>query len=120
MKRKIVTMMILLTMCVGLVACGNKAAITEDSGTTAVQEEAASEEGTEADTSEAASEGEATYVEATKDDFEFSELDDGTLMIKKYVGEAPYIIIPEDISGKKITIVDGLFGDTLKGVVLPD
>ena len=48
------------------------------------------------------------------------ELDDGTVMIDKYLGDSEYIIIPESFGGKKVSVVDGLNGSTLKGVVIPD
>jgi hypothetical protein len=60
------------------------------------------------------------YVQGAEDDFQFCELDDGTLLIEKYTGDAEYLIIPDTIHGKKVSAVDGMQSSVLKGVQIPD
>jgi len=121
MKKKTVILMMLAALCVGMTACGGKnvSDSTEADTVTIEDEETPQAEDTESATEE--SEGEVTYVEGTKEDFNLQELDNNELAITKYLGDAEYLIIPDNISGREIVEVSGFHDkDNLKGVVIPD
>jgi hypothetical protein len=121
MKKKTVILMMLAALCVGMTACGGKnvSDSTEVDTVTIEDEETPQAEDTESATEE--SEGEVTYVEGTKEDFNLQELDNNELAITKYLGDAEYLIIPDNISGREIVEVSGFNSkDNLKGVVIPD
>ena len=121
MKKKTVILMMLAALCVGMTACGGKKVSdsTEADTVTIEDEETPQAEDTESATEE--SEGEIAYVEGTKEDFNLQELDNNELAITKYLGDAEYLIIPDNISGREIVEVSGFNSkDNLKGVVIPD
>ena len=121
MKKKTVILMMVAALCVGMTACGGKSVSdsTEDDTVTIEDEETPQAEDTESATEEA--EGEIAYVEGTKEDFNLQELDNNELAITKYLGDAEYLIIPDNISGREIVEVSGFNSkDILKGVVIPD
>jgi len=67
-------------------------------------------------------ETEGNYTEATSDDFDFSEVD-GSITLNKYKGNNAYVTVPEEINGKKVTVVGtGCFSanKTLVGIILPE
>lgn len=64
---------------------------------------------------------------ASADDFEYRQRTlfdkpvEGEIHIKKYIGNAEFVKIPEKIDGKKVTVVEGfLVKQNLKGVYFPD
>jgi hypothetical protein len=67
------------------------------------------------------SETEAKRV-AAEDDFDIEQLVDGTLKITDYTGTAKNVVIPDTISGVKVTVIGGLAfsGKGLYSVVIPD
>jgi len=60
---------------------------------------------------------------ATNGDFKYAELDDGTIGITKYVGNATEVTIPSEIDGKCVTTIgdDAFRGcSSLKNIVITD
>ena len=56
-------------------------------------------------------------------DFNYSSLDDGTIKITKYVGDAEEVEIPSMINGKNVTTIDDSTFEgrnTIKSVTIPD
>ena len=57
----------------------------------------------------------------TEEDFEIEILQDGTVEIKRYIGEETEVIIPETIDGKEVTVIGGFKNrDDLTSVIMPD
>lgn len=80
------------------------------------------EDALEVDANEDAVEVEGDYVEASSEDFDYSEVD-GAITLNKYKGEASYIIVPEEINGLKVTVIaTGCFSanKNIVGVNLPE
>ena len=120
MKKKIVMLLTVAMICAGVTACGStKESSNAEGGSVAIEDE----ETPQAEDTDSASETseEAVYVEGTKEDFDFAELSDSELAITKYHGDAEYLIIPDNFSGREIVKVSGFSGKVnLKGVVIPD
>lgn len=56
-----------------------------------------------------------------EEDFEIEILQDGTVEIKRYIGEETEVIIPETIDGKEVTVIGGFKNrDDLTSVIMPD
>ncbi len=105
MKKKIVMMTLLLA--IGITACGEAKA--ESSGENAIIEEQVVQ-----------SEESDSLEESKVEDFEYIFLDDGTVGIRAYKGSAAIINIPEEIEGSKVTSIDGISGDSIVKIVIPD
>ena len=120
MKKKIVMLLTVAMICAGVTACGStKESSNAEGGSVAIEDE----EAPQAEDADSASEtsGEAVYVEGTKEDFDFAEISDSELALTKYHGDAEYLIIPDNFSGREIVKVSGFSGKVnLKGVVIPD
>ncbi len=57
------------------------------------------------------------------EDFEYTENEDGNIVIKRYVGDVADVVIPETIDGKTVTKIGGLafaYNKKLVSVVIPD
>lgn len=67
--------------------------------------------------------GETTRTIPTFGDFEYSENEDGTITIHKYIGTAESVVIPETIDGKNVTVVDICAFESMENLIsvtLPD
>ena len=120
MKKKIVMLLTVAMICAGVTACGStKESSNAEGGSVAIEDEEAPQAQDE-DSASVTSE-EAVYVEGTKEDFDFAEISDSELALTKYHGDAEYLIIPDNFSGREIVKVSGFSGKVnLKGIVIPD
>ena len=104
-----------------LTACGSKeqADVVQTTDMPVVQE-------TDADVNTSITEEDAPKAEAvtlTEEDMVVVPIDDTTAMLQSYSGEAESIIIPEEINGRKITVIGKqafMNEEQLKSIVIPD
>lgn len=120
MKNKMVRGLVVAGMIsMMLTACGSKeqADVVQTTDMPAVQETAVNTSITE----EEAPKAEA--VTLTEEDMVVVPIDDTTAMLQSYSGEAESIIIPEEINGRKITVIGKqafMNEEQLKSIVIPD
>ena len=122
MKNKMVRGLVVAGMVsMMLTACGSKeqADVVQTTDMPVVQE-------TDADVNTSIAEEDAPKAEAvtlTEEDMVVVPIDDTTAMLQSYSGEAESIIIPEEINGRKITVIgeEAFLNETqLKSIVIPD
>ena len=122
MKNKMVRGLVVAGMVsIMLTACGSKeqADVVQTTDMPVVQE-------TDADVNTSIAEEDAPKAEAvtlTEEDMVVVPIDDTTAMLQSYSGEAESIIIPEEINGRKITVIgeEAFLNETqLKSIVIPD
>ena len=122
MKNKMVRGLVVAGMVsMMLTACGSKeqADVVQTTDMPVVQE-------TDADVNTSITEEDAPKAEAvtlTEEDMVVVPIDDTTAMLQSYSGEAESIIIPEEINGRKITVIgEEAFANVtqLKSIVIPD
>ena len=102
-----------------LIACGKKKTESVSEDTPVVESTSASQ--TEVVEDQTVDSGEPNYVEGTSEDFTLYTIDDSTVGISDYKGDAEYLIVPESLDGKTIVEVGGFADkDFLKGIILPD
>ncbi|MCR5342266.1 MAG: leucine-rich repeat domain-containing protein [Butyrivibrio sp.] len=113
MKKKI-AIMILGSLLITTAACGSKkenvSGDGSDNAETVTNEEAAAPQ----------EEGSEELEESKLEDFEYIFQDDGTVAIRAYNGSAAIVNIPEEIDGAKVTSIDGISGDSIVKIVIPD
>ena len=119
MKKKVVkTVCMVMLTGVMLAGCGKSA---EKPAEQEVPVEAQVEESADQAENKDQSAVDVTSVEATsEEDFVIEALDDGTVQITKYKGTDAEVVIPDTISGKKVTVIGGFHNDYLESVILPD
>ncbi len=122
MKNKMVRGLVVAGMVsMMLTACGSKeqADVVQTTDMPAVQE-------TDADVNTSIAEEDAPKAEAvtlTEEDMVVVPIDDTTAKLQSYSGEAESIIIPEEINGRKITVIGEeafVNEEQLKSIVIPD
>ena len=67
--------------------------------------------------------GESTRAIPEFNDFQYSENEDGSITIHKYIGTAESVVIPETIDGKNVTVVDACAFESIENllsVTFPD
>ena len=119
MKKKVVKRVCMVMMTgVMLAGCGKS---TEKPAEQEAPVEAQVEESADQAENKDQSAVDVTSVEATsEEDFVIEALDDGTVQITKYKGTDAEVVIPDTISGKKVTVIGGFHNDYLESVILPD
>lgn len=120
MKNKMVRGLVVAGMVsMMLTACGSKeqADVVQSTDMPVVQETATNTSITEEETPK------AEAVTLTEEDMVVVPIDDTTAMLQSYSGEAESIIIPEEINGRKITVIGKqafLNHEELKKIIIPD
>lgn len=126
MKKRILGMILAGTvLSVSLTACGNKDAATSSETIENEESEVAENEETSQEPDSEAVETETVaaedYVEGKAEDFEVTYFDDESVEIIKYLGDAKYLKVPEEINGKKVATICGFIdNDSIVGVKLPE
>ena len=122
MKNKVVRGLAITGIaCMMLTACGNETTTDNVEITdTTVSQEVSTDPVTEI-TEESTPMAEAVML--TAEDFVVSILDDGTVMLTQYSGDAENVEIPSEVNGKTVTVIgeDAFMNhDELKSVIIPD
>ena len=127
MKKKVIRGIVITGMaCMMLSACGSKETndtveVTED--TPVLEENVTGKENESVTEITEADAPKAEAVVLTAEDFTVTNLEDGTVMLTQYSGDAESVIIPSEVSGMQVTVIgkDAFINhDELKSVVIPD
>ncbi len=111
MKNNVIIMILSVLITVSMTACGG---VKEADVAVGDKEQAPEETGIEGE------EGKESLEESQIEDFEYIFLEDGTVAIRAYNGTAAIVNIPEEIDGAKVTSIDGIKGDSIVKIVIPD
>lgn len=112
-KRYIYTVIIITGLLVG---CVGSATSTTESSSVALEETNIEVQGKGGERDTIVSD-----AGTPEEDFEIEILQDGTVEIKRYIGEETEVIIPETIDGKEVTVIGGFKNrDDLTSVIMPD
>lgn len=91
---------------------------TEDTEPINVEEEIENEIPETSETAEVEI-SETEQKEKGQNDFLIEELSDGTVAVKGYTGEKTELLIPEQVDGKKVTVIQKLENDTVEVMTVP-
>lgn len=116
MRNKIVSILLVATLGMGCIACGDTKA---DTNSTTSNTPISSKE-TDNDTTV---ESESSIDESL---FKYEELEDGNIAVWGYEGEVEDLVIPETIDGKTVEVIgygeseSGFVGAQIKSIVIPN
>ena len=122
MKKKIVMLLTVTMICAGVTACGStKGSSNAEGGSVAIADEETPQAEDADSTSITSGEGLSAADVSKPEDFDHILMQDGTIAVTGYNGEASVVIVPEEIKGAKVTSVRGInMNDAIVRIELPD
>ena len=126
MKRKILGMLLIITLTLGVTGCGNTTEKTPEKDTSKEQNESTNKnEGKKpVSTKTITKEDVMNAPESPAEDFSYGKFSSGTVYIDEYLGDDEIVVIPSKIDGGDVVkVTGGLFNDdktTARAVRFPD
>lgn len=127
MKKKIVSILLVATMIITFVGCGNNETNKDaDKANDSVSTENKNEDEKDVDAEEQnilSVDDVRKHKESEASDFFCDDKGNGELILVEYLGDAEIVVVPEKINGKPIVSIGQMVfanNDIIKGVKLPD